>query len=318
MKHLFNISIYHQPEEIRHACSIVGAKDSFVDGLELLTGYGPIDPSLSKYVVSAHLPFCTDWYGPATGIRNADQCLSEDDLRFRHYGRDRKGIVETLRLAIRRANEVSPMYGVLHVSSVSIREVLGTTYSDSDEKVLSTFIGIMNEVMSDFPEGEPPFTIAFENTWWPGMRLLDGSMHHMLESGLEFEDWGICLDTGHILFASKRSVDETTALDVLNECADSYSDELLDRVIAMHLHVNTSARLIESTAIPDTTGMSDEEVLTKGYSRICSIDQHRPFTDSSVKEYVERISPEFVVHELSSPTIQDQIRDHICQASLLL
>ena len=318
MKHLFNISIYHQPEEIRHVCSVVGAKDSFVDGLELLTGYELVDPSLKKYVVSAHLPFSTDWYGPATGIRRVDPNLSEDSIRYHHYGRDRKEIVETLRLAIRRANEISPMYGVLHASSVSIREILGTTYSDSDEKVLTTFISIMNEVVSDLPEGEPPFTLAFENTWWPGMRLLDGSMHNMLESGLEFEDWGICLDTGHILFASKRSVDEIAALNILNECADSYSDELLDRVIAMHLHVNTSARLIESTAISDTTGMSDDEVFTKGYSRICSIDQHRPFTDSSVKEYVERISPEFVVHELSSPSIPDQIRDHICQAHLLM
>ena len=318
MKHLFNISIYHQPEEIRHACSTVGSKDSSVDGLELLTGYEPVDPSLRRYTTSVHLPFSTDWYGPATNTRSVDPDLSRDDVRFRHYGRDRKEIVSSLRTALRYADDMSPMYGVMHASSVNINEVLSSTYSDSDEKVMSAFISIMNEVVSEYPDGEPPFTLAFENTWWPGMKLLDGSMYQMLESDLGFEDWGICLDTGHILFASKRSVDETSALNILNECADSYPDELIDRVIAMHLHVNTSANLIDSTAVPDVSGMSIDEILVRAYSRISVLDQHRPFTDDSVKEYVERISPEFVVHELSSPSIPDQIRDHICQAHLLM
>ena len=318
MRNLFNISVYHMQEEIDHACSVVGSDESYVDGLELLTGYGRVDARLAKYVNSVHLPFAIDWYGPATGTRPVVPGLESDDIRFRHYGLDRKDIVDSLRLALRVADPMEPMYGVLHACSANINELLSTTYSDSDEKVVSTLISILNEVVSEFPDGEPPFTIALENTWWPGMRLLDGSLHDMLESELEFDDWGICLDTGHILFSSGRSTDENAALTILNECADSYPDEFYDRLIAMHLHVNTSARLIDATADPTGHELPLDERLSKAYSRITMIDQHRPFTNSDVKDYVERMGPEFVVHEMSSPTIPEQIRDHMCQASLLV
>ena len=315
MKHLFNISVYHFPEDLRRACSAVGSEGSCVDGLELLTGYGKVDPSLQRFSTSVHLPHSIDWYGPATGIRPVTSEITGDDLKFRHYGIDRNDIVRTLRLALRCAEPMEPMYGVLHASSANILEILASSYTDSDEKVLSTLISILNEVVSDFPEKEPPFTIALENTWWPGMRLLDGSLHDMLESELKFDDWGICLDTGHILFSSKLSTDEATALKVLNGCADNYPDELFDRLIAMHLHVNTSANLIDSTAVDDGHLLPVDERVTKAFGRICSIDQHRPFTDPVVREYVERLAPEFVVHEMSSPSIPEQIRDHICQAS---
>ena len=86
----------------------------------------------------------------------------------------------------------------------------------------------------------------------------------------------------------------------------------------MHLHVNTSARLIDATADPMGHELPLDERLSKAYSRITMIDQHRPFTNPDVKDYVERMGPEFVVHEMSSPTIPEQIRDHMCQASLLV
>lgn len=317
MKHLFNISVYHQQEEIRQACALVGSDGSCVDGLELLTGYEPVDATLSKYVTSVHLPFAIDWLGPATGTRSVDPALSDADVRFRHFGRDRADIVESLRSALRVAEPLDPMYGVFHVSNANLDEVLATSYSDNDEKVTSQLISILNEVVRDFPDHEPPFTIALENTWWPGMRLLDGSLHDMLESELEFDDWGICLDTGHILFSSGKSTDEATSLDILNGCADSYPDEFYDRLIAMHLHVNTSAHLIGPTSDPNGPSLPIDDRLTKAYSRISLLDQHRPFTDPAIKEYVDRMSPEFVVHEMASPTIPEQVRDHICQASLV-
>lgn len=316
MKHLFNISVYNLPEEIGHACSVVGSEGSHIDGLELLTGYGQVDPSLRRFSTSVHLPYAVDWYGPATGTRPVTLGLNDDDLRFRHYGLDRKGVVDSIHLALRCAEPMDPMYGVLHAGSVNIYEVLSSTYSDSDEKVISVLISILNEVVSDFPDGEPPFTIALENTWWPGLRLLDGSLHEMLELGLEFDDWGICLDTGHILFASKRSIDESAALNILNECADTYSDDLFDRLIAMHLHVNTSSCLIAPTVLDNGQELPEDERLSRSYERIRSIDQHRPFTSPEVRDYVERLAPEFLVHEMSSPSIPEQIRDHICQASL--
>lgn len=238
------------------------------------------------------------------------------DVRYYHYGANREAIVDTIRSAIEYAQDVDPMYGVLHAGSGNINELFVNTYSDSDEKVLSMFIRILNDVVKGFPDKEPPFTLTLENTWWPGMKLLDGSLHDMLESELEFDDWGICIDTGHILFSSKRSTDEDTAIRILNDCADTYPDEFFDRLIAMHLHVNTSAHLIDATADVDGNKLSFKDRVMRTYSRLALIDQHRPFTNPEIRDYVERLSPEFIVHELSAPTIPEHIRDHICQASL--
>lgn len=318
MKHLFNITVYHTKEEINHACSMVDSKGSLVDSLEILTEYVPVDPRLSKYVTSVHLPYAADWFGPATGIRSVDPRTSREYIRYRYYGVDRKDIVETIRVALRCAEPLDPMYGVIHAGSGDMRELFSWAFTDSDEKVMSTFISILNEVVSEFPDGEPPFTLAFENTWWPGMRLLDDSLHDMLESELSFTDWGLCIDTGHLLVSTRRSTDEATALRILNECADRYSDDMYDRLFAMHLHFNATAHLMDSVLGPGRAPSSLDECFVNASRTISSIDQHRPFTDPSIRDYVERISPEFIVHEFISPSIPEQIRDHICQASLLV
>ncbi|MDD7423914.1 MAG: hypothetical protein PUK31_02785 [Candidatus Methanomethylophilaceae archaeon] len=315
MKHLFNISVYNSKEDMAQARSLIGKEGSGVDGLELLTGYDSVDTSLKSDTTSVHLPYATDWYGPAAGVVSVSPDIDPMYLRFHHYGSDRAGIVESIRKAIVCAEPLDPMYGVIHASSADMSSLLSKRTSYTDEKVLTTFADIMNEVVSTFPDGEPPFTLAFENTWWPGLRLVDDVGFGILEDSIEFDDWGICLDTGHILVSSGGSDDEKGALDILNSCADGYGDDLFDRLIAMHLHVNTSARIMANMEEIDSTGMSFNDIIIKASERIASVDQHRPFTDPAVVEYVERLEPEFVVHEIITRDMVDHIRSHVCQAS---
>ncbi|MGN1044572.1 MAG: hypothetical protein ACI4Q9_01275 [Candidatus Methanomethylophilaceae archaeon] len=318
MKHLFNISVYNSDEEMAQARSLIRRKGTGVDGLELLTGYDPVDPHLAKDVTSVHLPYAIDWYGPATGINAVRTDADPMYMRFHHYGADRAEIVEAIRTAIRCAEPLDPMYGVMHASSADMTSLLSRSTTYTDEKVLTVFADIMNEVMSVFPDGEPPFTLAFENTWWPGLRLLDDVGFGILEDNIEFDDWGICLDTGHILVSYGGSEDEKGALRILNSCADGYSDDLFDRLIAMHLHVNTSAHIIANMPEVDTEGMSFDDIVVKASERISAADQHRPFSDPAVKDYVERLEPEFVVHEIIERDIVDHIRSHVCQASFFI
>ena len=315
MNHLFNVSVYHKEDALAKAKAFCD-KGVYVDGLELLTGDEPVDPSFKGYCGSVHLPYAADWYGPATGKRPVDPGMEESLVRYRHFGRDMDEIVLAIRTAIEAAAPMDPAYGVFHAGSANIDELLCYDYSDSDTDVIDVFAEIVNRAVADFPGGEPPFALAFENTWWPGFRFMDSSAFKRLADRLEFEEWCLCLDTGHLLFALKGSDDEQEALEMLNRTADGYSDDMLSRTVSMHLHVNVSRKVLRTLSDPKSASIPLEERMKLAYKLIGNVDQHRPFSDPAVKDFVARIDPDFVVHEMGAVIMEDQIRDHICQRSL--
>ena len=315
MNHLFNISVYHDPESIGKAKAFCDDR-RYMDGLELLTGYTPVDPSFKPYCGSVHLPYAADWYGPATGKRPVDPDMDDSKVVYRHYARDRNGIVEVLRKAMETAAPLDPAYAVLHAGSANINELLCYDYSDRDLDVIDVFADLMNDAVSAFPGGEPPMTIAFENTWWPGLRMVTADGFRRLAGRLEFDDWCLCLDTGHLLFSMKGTDTEAEALEYLNRAVDGYPSEMLARIVTMHLHVNTSRKILRNNADPNSASVPLEERMARAYKLIGGVDQHRPFTDPGVRDLVERIDPDFIVHEMGAVKIEDQVRDHICQRSL--
>lgn len=315
MNHLLNISVYHAEESLAKAKAFCN-DGRYVDGLELLTGYEPVDPSFRDYCGSVHLPYAADWYGPATGKRPADPEMEDSLVRYRHFGRDMDEIVAAVRTAMTVAAPMEPAYGVFHAGSANIDELLCYDYSDRDSDVIDVFAEIVNRAVADFPNGEPPFTLAFENTWWPGLRFTDRRGFERLADRLEFDEWCLCLDTGHLLFALKGSDDEEEALEMLNATADGYSNDMLSRIVAMHVHVNTSRKALRTLTDPNSASLPVEERFGRVHKLIGNVDQHRPFSDPGIKDFVARMDPDFIVHEMGAVAIEDQIRDHICQRSL--
>ena len=201
-KHLMSHSVYASAEEV------AGGHIQGLDGIELLTGYEPVDASFFGSSVSVHLPYAVDWYAAWTGVRKVPDDISDRDIRYLFYGRDRKEIINNLKLAMDNASAIDPAYAVLHACNANFDEILEYEYSDDDERILSAFVEMVNEVVSLFPKGEPPFKILFENLWWPGLNMLDDRGFRLIEKKIEFENWGLCLDTGHLMVSTKRSREE--------------------------------------------------------------------------------------------------------------
>ena len=286
------------------------------DGLEILTGYDPIPASMSEGMIGVHLPYATDWYGPFTGRREVLKGSWEDFARWNSYGEDRDEIVENVRLMMRCVGDMKPAYGVFHASSGNFNEITGTVFTDDGDSVLRAMCEMLNEACKTFPGGRPPLRLVFENTWCPGLMLQDDRGLDILENNLEFDDWGICLDTGHLLVLKGSADSEAEALEMLNSCADRYSSDLLDRITNMHLHVNTSAEYIRNFKAPDTSKMTPDERIVFAHHHIGTMDAHRPFTDPHVKDFVARISPDFLIHEMGSITSEGQIKQHRTQRGL--
>ena len=243
MQHLVSHSVYAQSGRQPSLCE--------GDGLELLTGFFDADVSQWKDAVSVHLPYVVDWYSVWCGRLDIPDDMSDDEVRFFSYGRDRNEIIDSVRKSIEFAHPFDPAYGVIHAGSANIKELFSTEYSDSDESVLKAFAEIVNEAVKGFPGGEPPFRLMFENQWWPGLRMLDGKNYKTLCDNVEFDNWGLCLDTGHLLVTTQQSRDELQAIDLLTDIFGGYPKEMIDSIGTIHLHVNTSAGYIRNYDAPN-------------------------------------------------------------------
>ena len=308
MKHLINHSVY----------TVSGDAPSLFpgDGLELLTGFFDIDPSQWPDAASVHLPYVVDWYSAWTGRLKADD-MSDEDLLFFSYGRDRRAIVENVRKSIECASVLRPAYGVIHAGSANIDELFSVRYTDSDHDVLCAFAELINDAVSVFPGGEPPFRLMFENQWWPGLRMLDGKDYKLLKDKIEFENWGLCLDTGHLLVTTQRSKDELQSIDLLLSIFEGYSQDMLDDIGTIHLHVNSSADYIKNYKAPEGfSGMSIKERLRYGYGFVGGMDQHRPFSVKEVRRITDILRPDFVTHEMAAPDADTRQRNYDQQRAL--
>jgi hypothetical protein len=307
MIHLLSYTVYQEPDDI--GSDIGSVLDSVCcDGLEMLTSYDVPPEVFSDHTVTVHLPYATDWL---SGWEGRPYDVDESAVRYHMYGRDRDEVVDTISLAIDLAGRYNPRHGVMHACNADIPELFSHHYSRSDVQVIDAFCEMMNSVVSTFPGGEPPFKLAFENLWWPGLRLLDVSGYRRLEGNLEFDDWCLCLDTGHMMNCLPGIYTEDDGIDALLKVFDRYPSDMVDRIDALHFHYSASSEYRDSFEERDFVEGEDlRELFNEAYPHVTRIDQHMPFSSMRCNEILDVLCPDIVVHELpgSEKSMMDDFR----------
>lgn len=310
MIHLMSRSVYAGPEEE------AAAPPPGFDGVELLTGYSAPSPAQTAFAVSAHLPYATDWRAVWHSGFEAPAGMSDEDVRYAFYGRDRDGIVAALRDAMSCAASFGPRYAVLHAGNASLDELMSASYSASDADVIDDFAEAVNSAVSGFPGGEPPCRIMFENLWWPGLRMLGPAGYRRLERDIEFERWGLCLDTGHLMVATQKAREERQAVEMLLRVFDTYPQDMVDAVGVMHLHMSLTADIVRRPApCAGFASLPPQEKISAAYARVSAMDAHRPFTRPEAAELVSAIGPGCVTHEMLG-AYPGNLADLMCQRRL--
>ncbi|MBR4686287.1 MAG: sugar phosphate isomerase/epimerase [Candidatus Methanomethylophilaceae archaeon] len=294
MKHLFSYSVYQELDDLGKDLGAI-LQGLRCDGLELLTSHEPVDPKYSQYTVSVHLPYTTDWLAAWEGRPYE---MSDHFARYYMYGKDKESVCETVRNMIDCVAPLKPAHGVIHACNVNIPDLCKRNYSGDCRNILLKFCEMINTAISGFPKGEPPVKLAFENLWWPGLRLKDDSDYRILEKHLEFENWGICLDTGHLMNCLPGIYTEQDGIEALLRIFDGYSQDLKDAIGAMHFHYSASAKYRESFEEKEYTGGPITDFINGCYHHINTLDQHLPYSDPRCRELIEAIQPELVIHEL--------------------
>jgi len=320
MEHLYSISAY--PFDIDGYGTIGDAirriTDVDADGIELLTGYFHPDRRFKGIAKSVHLPYATDWYSVWGGDTGYIDRVKAENIRYRSYGRNREEIAGALSDAVAYASSLSPAYGVIHASNTRMDEVMGFSHRDTDDEVVYAVAELLNAVTEKFRGGEPPFTIVFENLWWPGLSMLDSSGFKILEKELEFTNWGLCLDTGHLMNRLGNCRNERKSMNDVLSIVKKYPEKMKERIDVVHLHMSLSADYTDMCKRYPAkfAGTDDEEMIREAYEHVCRIDQHRPFTDALCTDIVKTVGPRYVTHEISAPTPAERLSGFAEQRSL--
>ncbi len=311
MKHYLSYSVYQEMGFFgRKPPALLDAIGC--DGLEMLTSYDDVPASHMPLSASVHLPYATDWLAAWEG-----KPYDLDDLSsiYYMYGRSPEDVVSNISLAIRRADAVRPPYGVLHLGNAHIPSIRTHHFPHSDDHVISEFAEVMNRVAAGMG-GEPPFRILFENLWWPGLRMVDGSGFRLLDRKLEFSNWGLCIDTGHLMSCLPGIRTEKDGIDALADIFAGYGGDITDKVETVHFHWSASSDYRESfeDVVPGDGPLKD--FIPGVYHHVKNIDMHMPFSDPSCRELLDILDPEYVTHEMPGSE-SGPIEDFIKQRSLL-
>ncbi len=292
MRHLLSYSVYQDLSALGDDPASRLA-EAGCDGLELLTSYDEPDGSYRGIAETVHLPYAPDWLA-AWEDRPID--MPDDYALFHMYGRCREDVVSNVSRAIEHASSLSPAHGVFHACNADTPEIFHRRYSRDDDHVIDALCELLNTVVGGMPGGDPPFRILLENLWWPGMRLVDESGFRRIERRLEFDGWGVCLDTGHLMSCLPVGT-EREAVDAVLDVVSGYSRDLIDRVRAVHLHWSASNGY-RTTFQERELDVPFPDFIADANRHVCTIDAHRPFSDPRCAEIVDVLEPDYVIHEL--------------------
>lgn len=300
MKHLLSFSVYQDlpdlvrgdPDPVRFLSGIG------CDGLELFTSFDDVPQCYFGCSVSAHLPYAVDWYRAWSGRMTGN--YAEGELDYITFGSGREEMVGNLRKGISKASVFNPAYGVIHAGNTDLEHVMHRGRGEDDRKVLEAFAEMMNQSVSGFRGGEPPFKLAFENLWWSGLKLVEPWEYRLLAHSLEFDNWGFCLDTGHLMNTLPDAFDQESAIDGVLKVIDGYPKDMADRIGTMHFHYSASAEYRNTFEEKDTDPDAEDlgKIIERSYAHVGRIDQHLPFTDPRCKEIVDALRPEYLTHEM--------------------
>lgn len=309
MKQLFNTVGRVCPEKtMEQNAAMIGEliKECNCDGIELI--YDGTDrelASMKPYVTGYHLTFYPDWVDFWTGNFPALKRKFGSSRIWKEFysGETRKEFVRLFQEDLRRAEALGAEYVVFHVSDVSIEEGYTYRWEHTDEEVADASLELINELLA---ESVFSFEFLIENLQWPGFSFTRPEITERILSGIHYEKKGIMLDIGHLM---------CTNLELRNQAEGCrYAERMLQNhgsltkfIRGIHLHQSvTGAYVKESIKRVLRDSGNYYERFRKSYDHIRRIDTHQPFSDPAAAVLVERIQPEYLIHELSAASLSEK------------
>lgn len=269
-------------------------------GLEMMF-CAPWDPSVHRkeWIHGVHLNFWPSWLDFWRGdeAELLRQYGSHAEIVASYGGLRREAWLDRYRDNIRQAVAAEASYVVFHVCHNRLSEVFDRTFSATDEEVVEAFIEVANALSGEIP---PTMTILLENLWWPGFSLLNRGLAEVLLNNIRHDCIGFMLDTGHLMNTNLALRTQKDGIDYVLATLDGLG-EYLSSVRGIHLHCSLSGDYVKQ-ALRDARR---DCTIMEAFEHVMRIDQHRPFTNPSVRRIIEKVQPDWLVHEFVHQSTED-------------
>ncbi|WP_321515801.1 TIM barrel protein [Marinifilum fragile] len=277
-----------------------------LDGVELLIGYDQPSDEIPKEVVkSIHLPFWVTWLDVWRKGEEAAKYyfpdVNNDYLQFCCGGRNASEMVQTQKKLWENASLFNPAHAVIHAAHVELDHAFSRDFTYKNTEVSSNLAEMLNRTAQEFTNGEPPVTLAIENLWWPGLDLLFPAEVDDFAGRLEFNNWNVLLDTGHLMNTNPALRCEDEAIDFVLDRISRLSKGIQAKIKSLHLNCSLSGeyqlKQIQNGFPQEWEKLTHREKYSAARKHVLQIDQHLPFQSERVKEIIAEVQPEIVVHE---------------------
>lgn len=303
MLQLVNLSNYQTDLElIKHSatCLRLFLEQNQLDGLELMLCDG-WDSRIHRpeWIYGVHLRFWPYWLDFWRGDTKALSGIfkSEAEIKACYGGLQREDWLRLYRENIRVAGRTGARYAVFHVSHTAPREAFDGNFRYNDREVVEAALEVLNRLVPAIPEH---MTLLLENLWWPGMTLTNRALTVRLLEEVAHPNVGIMLDTGHLMNTNPALTTEEEGVAYIIDTVKSLG-KYKDRIQGLHLHRSLSGEYVRQSRQKLKTGYTMAEVM----SHVLRIDEHLPFRSPAVRQLIQYIQPEYVVHEFIQTSLQD-------------
>lgn len=277
-------------------------QESGCDGLEAIWSGEPLPTGVPpERCVGYHLAFFPDWLDFWLGDEAALRRKFGTAAVWREfYGGDngRETLLAFYRDDLERATSWGAQYVVFHVSDVSLTEAYTYRWEHTHEQVLDASAELINCLLG---QQNWPFAFLMENQWWSGLTLTDPAQTRRLLDAVQFPGKGLLLDIGHLMNTEPNLRTQEEAVSYLHGILDAHED-LLPYVKGVHLHQSLSGAYVKTHTgtLPSDWAQESDYLhrFSRCYEHILQIDTHLPLTCPNIVTILDRIQPDWLVHEL--------------------
>lgn len=275
-----------------------------LDGVELIrSDKQPIPFWVKEKLLGWHLPFWPSWLSFYERDRAALKQDFPDAASLRYYfgKNDPSCLIAALQEELLLANELGAKYAVAHVAHNRLSETFSQHFAADSRQVVDGFICLMNEVLTDLPVTIP---VVFENLWWPGMTFLEPELVGRLLTEIHYPHLGLVFDCSHLMITEPSLSCQAEGVQYMLKVLENLGP--LSKYIKV-VHLNSSfpfsgqklLRQRKTPLSPPPENLKEfKDLLVELSDYVCQIDPHFPFGDEGIKELLQKINPEYLVHEL--------------------
>lgn len=276
-------------------------------GIELLNPLmwqeGVIPKDAIKGVHLKYYPIWLDFWN-----NNKKELIAQfenmDNVEVYYGGKDRECIIDQYKKEIKLATELGAEYVVFHVGHVQLNHVYSYDFTYTDGQIIDATVELVNEIFKDL---DTNIQLLFENVWWPGLTMRDKNIVSRLMEEIEYPNKGFMLDTAHLMNSNLNLESEKEGIEFI---LDTITDlgAFKNYIKGIHLSCSLSKdyvlKEIENSK-KFKSEMTYSEMNIDSYRHVINIDEHKPFTDKSIKKLIDFINPEYLVYEFITYSLQE-------------